>query len=109
MLELAHKWVDEFKKNGKNVTLISMHTIKPFDTEAVLNIINKNIPIVTLEEHNIIGGLGSAAAEVIAESSNTVPFKRIAIQDQYYHLVGNQEFLRDKFDFNICRLENIFN
>lgn len=97
MLEQGKRWVDEWTREGKRVTLLSMHTIKPFDVEAIQRLIEKGIPITTLEEHNIIGGLGSAVAEVIAESGKAVKFRRIAIPDMYSHYVGSQSFLREKF------------
>jgi len=97
MLEQGKRWVDEWAREGTCVTLLSMPTIKPFDVEAIQRLIEKRIPISTLEEHNIIGGLGSAVAEVIAESGKAVKFKRIAIPDVYSHYVGSQSFLREKF------------
>jgi transketolase len=96
MLEEGKQIVNSLKGKGKSATLVSMHTIKPFDTVAVLGLINKRIPMVTLEEHNIIGGLGSAVAEVIAESGQAVRFKRIGIKDIFCHEVGSQQYLRDK-------------
>lgn len=96
-LERARKWVDEWKKEGVRVNLISMHTIKPFDAKTIQDVINRNIPIITFEEHNIIGGLGSAVAEVIAESGKPVNFKRIGINDTFSHYVGGHEFQRKKF------------
>jgi transketolase len=96
MLEMGKKWIDEWAVEGKTVALISMHTMKPFDSEAILKLIQQKIPIITLEEHNIIGGLGSAVAEVIADSDVTIPLKRIAVPDVYTHVVGGQDFLRDK-------------
>jgi transketolase len=97
MLEQGKKWVDEWAKEGRSATLLSMPTIKPFDEQAVRGIIERGMPIITLEEHNIHGGLGSAVAEVIAESGKGVRFKRIAIPDVYSHYVGSQKFLREKF------------
>lgn len=97
MLEEGKQIVDMLRGKGKSVGLVSMHTIKPFDIEKVLNLIHQGIPMVTLEEHNIIGGLGSAVAEVIAESGQAVRFKRIGIKDIFCHEVGSQQYLRDKF------------
>jgi len=99
-LELGKKWVDEWSEQGKSVGLISMPTIKPVDTIFLLQLIATGIPIMTLEEHNIIGGLGSAVAEVIAESGKSVSFRRIGIPDAYSHYVGSQQFLREQF---ICK------
>jgi len=108
MLEQGKNWVEEWARQGKHATLISMHTIKPFDRETVLRLIEKKLPIVTLEEHNIIGGLGSAVAEVIAESGKAVKFKRIAIPDAYAHDVGSQKFLRETFGINEFSLSGLF-
>lgn len=96
MLEEGKQIVNMLRGKGKSVALVSMHTIKPFDIETVLNLIHQGIPMVTLEEHNIIGGLGSAVAEVIAESGQAVRFKRIGIKDIFCHEVGSQQYLRDK-------------
>ena len=98
MLQIGKQWIDEWKEEGFDVSLISMHTIKPLDKGIIEKLITEEIPIITLEEHNIIGGLGSAVAEVIADRGKAVKFKRIAIPDKYSHYVGNQEFQRQKFD-----------
>ena len=97
-LEIGKKWVDEWKKEGIDVNLVSMPTMKPFDVATTHELIDRAIPIITFEEHNIIGGLGSAVAEVIAESGKAVNFKRIGINDRYSHYVGSHEFQRQKFD-----------
>lgn len=95
-LELANRWVDEWQLEGKNVMLISMPTVKPLDVQRVIELIDMQIPIITLEEHTIIGGLGTAVAEVIAESGKAVSFKRIGISDEFTHFVGDQYYLREK-------------
>lgn len=104
MLEQAKRWVDTWAEEGKRVELVSMPTIKPFDVAAVTSLIERGMSIITLEEHNVIGGLGSAVAEVIAESSRGVRFKRIAIPDEYSHYVGGQEFLREKYGMHVTEL-----
>ncbi len=96
MLEQGTKWVKEWKKEGISVHHISMPSIKPLDISTINDLIEKNIPILTLEEHNIIGGLGTAVAEVIAESGKAVKFKRIGIKDQFSHYVGSHNFQREK-------------
>jgi len=108
-LGLAKQWVDEWRKQGKYITLVSVHTIKPLDEEFIREMITEKRPIITIEEHNIIGGLGSAIAEVIAESGIAISFKRIGIKDMYCHYVGSQNFLRDKlgiFSLNIPPMED---
>jgi len=100
MLAQGREWIEQWTEEGVAASLISMHTIKPFDVEAVKDIISKGIPVITLEEHNIIGGLGSAVAEIIAESGTGIRFKRIALPDTYSHCVGSQTYLRDKFNIS---------
>lgn len=98
MLAQAKDWTYQLEEKGKSVTLVSFPTIKPLDKDYIVKLISRKIPIITLEEHNIIGGLGTAIAEVIADYGQQVYFKRIAIPDQYSHYVGNQSYLREKFN-----------
>ena len=67
---------------GLSVKIIDMHTIKPLDEEAVKAAAATGA-VVTAEEHSIIGGLGSAVAEVLAESACGVPFERVGIKDRF--------------------------
>lgn len=97
MLDVGYKVAQDFRREGVKCSLISFHTLKPFDHLKVAELIDSEIPIITLEEHNIIGGLGSIVAEQIAESGRGVKFKRIAIPDQYSHFVGSQTYIREKF------------
>jgi len=60
--------------------VINIHTIKPFDRDIILKAIEETGKIITIEDHNIIGGLGSAVAEVIAESGKGVSFKRMGLE-----------------------------
>ncbi|MBY9077514.1 transketolase family protein [Paenibacillus sp. CGMCC 1.18879] len=100
MLEQGYNWTNELTNYGVEASLISFHTIKPFDKEMVLNIINEGVPILTLEEHNIIGGLATSVSEVIAESGKGVKFKKIGVPDMYSHIVGDHEFIRNKLILN---------
>ena len=97
MLETGKKWVEEWKQDGVNVSLISMPSLKPFDSSTVKNLIDKEIPIITLEEHSVIGGLGSIISQVIATTGKPVKFQQIGINDKFSHVVGGHEFQRKKF------------
>ena len=59
----------------------------------IINIIKQQYGFCTLEEHNIIGGLGSAVAEVLAENACAVPFKRLGVPDVFTYEVGSQAHL----------------
>lgn len=86
--------VRALKGNGISAGLISMHTLKPFDESLVRRCARETKAIFTLEEHSIIGGLGSAVAEVIAEYGQPVVFKRIGVPDRFTKVIGRQEFMR---------------
>lgn len=76
VLEVAER----FWMKGISIRVINMHTIKPIDKEVIAEAINDTGKIVTVEDHNIIGGLGSAVAEVIAEYGMAVKFERIGLK-----------------------------
>lgn len=84
--------------NKKTATVISMHTIKPIDKKLILTLTKKFPLIVTVEEHNIIGGLGSAVSEIIAEEKTTTTLLRIGIPDTFVTVIGSQEYLRKKMN-----------
>jgi transketolase len=96
LLATALEVARSIASRGFQARVLSMHTLKPLDVEAVLAAARETRAIVTLEEHSLIGGLGSAVAEVLAESSDVrVAFKRIGAPSALARLVGGQEFLRD--------------
>lgn len=69
------------QKDGIRARVINIHTIKPFDRKIVLQAVEETGKIVTVEDHNVIGGLGSAVAEVVAESGQSVKFRRLGLHD----------------------------
>lgn len=76
VLDIAEK----LKKDGIHARVINVHTIKPIDKETIIKAAEENGKIVTIEDHNLNGGLGSAVAEVIVESGLGVKFKRYGLQ-----------------------------
>jgi transketolase len=91
----ALKAADELQKQGVSVRLISMPFVKPIDREAILSAASETRALFTIEEHSLIGGLGSAVAEVLAESDKPVQFRRLAIPDRFFREIGSQEYLRE--------------
>ena len=71
------------EKEGLSVAVIDMHTIKPIDKEVIKKACDETKLIVTIEEHNIIGGLGSAVSEYKSTLSNAPPQLFIGIPDKY--------------------------
>jgi transketolase len=82
IMSFALAAVDKLKSQGIEVRLIDMHTVKPLDKDAVISAIQDCGNIVTVEDHNIINGLGSAVSEVIAEYGKG-KLKRMGVQDRF--------------------------
>jgi len=69
--------------NGVSVRVLDMHTIKPLDEAAVLKALADTRRIITAEDHTVLGGLGSAVADVIARSGKGCAFRKLGYQDEY--------------------------
>lgn len=93
VLSMAIEAADILRGRGINVRLIDMHTIKPLDVEAVRDAIDKCGGIVTVEDHSVINGLGSAVAEVIAEYGKG-KLKRLGMQDCFGESAPYAEILK---------------
>ena len=85
------------EQEGVSCRVVDMHTIKPLDTEAVIKAARETKGIVTLEEHNVKGGLGSAVSEVVAElKGEKAPVKILGIPDVFGG-VASAELLWDSY------------
>lgn len=82
MVSVALEVVEMLKKEGIDAGVINMATVKPLDTDAVIQAAKASRLIVTAEEHSIIGGLGGAVCEFLSENY-PVPVKRIGIKDTF--------------------------
>ena len=82
MVEAALEAKEELAKEGINARVINIHTIKPIDEELIIKAAKETGVIVTAEEHSIIGGLGSAVAEVVSENC-PVPVLRVGVKDTF--------------------------
>ena len=87
--------------------VINMHTLKPLDKEAVLKAAEETNAVVTVEEHSIIGGLGSAVAEVLAEAGTPVAFKRVGIDDAFSFAVGSQAYHLKKHGISVPNISDL--
>ena len=88
------------KEKGVNPAVYTFPTVKPLDTDVILKIARDFDLIVTVEEQNIVGGFGSAVAEVMAEQYGKARLLRIGIEDMYSTLVGDQKYLRHQFQID---------
>jgi len=102
MLATAMEVANALMVRGLEARVLSMHTLKPLDTEAIMAARRETRAVVTLEEHSVIGGLGSAVAEVLSESGDRgIPFKRLGIGTSFTTEIGSQEFLREKHGLSV--------
>ena len=88
----------DLSKENIDVAIWGCHSIKPFDEESLLELAREYSLIITLEEHNIIGGLGSLVAETIMDGGATsVSLVRLGLKDTYSSVVGDQKYLREYY------------
>ena len=105
------------REQGVNPTLYTFPTVKPIDMNTIVECAGKYNLIVTVEEHNIVGGFGSAVSEVLAELEGVRgKLLKIGLNDTYSSIVGSQKYLRDAYGMsarkivdlckkNLCRKE----
>ncbi len=94
MLERTIKAADELNAKGIKTGIIHCPTVKPLDEKTILHYLNQSKAAITIEEHSLIGGLGSSVAELIAEKlSKKIFFKRIALPDVFPEKYGSQNSL----------------
>ena len=93
-------------EHGIEVRIISMHTIQPFDTDAVIRAAQETGAVVTLEEHTIRGGLGGAVAETLVDAGVAPKrFLRIALEAGFSSIVGSQRYLRNQYKMDATSIE----
>lgn len=92
----ALKAAEDLSKDGIQARVIDMASIKPIDEHLIIESAQKTGAIITVENHSIIGGLGSAVAETLMEAGIGLPFTRVGIQDQFCE-GGTTAYLMNKF------------
>jgi transketolase len=98
ILQEALSAANELSKLDVDLRVLGVHTLKPLDEQQIIMAAKETKGIITIEEHNIIGGLASAVAETCIDN-NLCPsiFKKIGLDDKYSSIVGSQNFLRQKY------------
>ena len=95
---------DSLKKKGIDLRVVNMHTIKPIDKEEILKAMKETGGIITAEDHNVIGALGSAVAEVIAENGGVKHFKRLGIPDEF-SIIGARKDILAHYEIDAAGIE----
>jgi transketolase len=96
ILQNTVRAAERLAKKGIETRVLSMHTLKPLDVDAVLAAARETEAIFTIEEHSILGGLGTAVAEVLAETEGIKsPLKRIGVPPAFSPHIGSQEYMQE--------------
>ncbi len=95
----------KLKNEGIHATVISMHTIKPLDTDLLQQVAKKCKAIVTVEEHSVNGGLGEACASFLLQHQYAMPFKIIGIPDEYT-VTGSQQDIFNHYGISEVGIAN---
>ncbi len=91
------------KEKKVQCSIVNMHTIKPIDKEKIKDIAKNNKLIVTVEEHNVIGGLGTSVAEVMSSDRNNCKLVRLGIND-FYSSGGSYEYLKNIYGLSVEKI-----
>ena len=85
------------EEQGVSAEVVSFPCLKPIDSEKLIELSQRFKHIVTVEEHSIVGGFGSAVCEVLAEAGANCHVHRIGMEDVYSSIVGTQDYLRGEY------------
>lgn len=103
MVHRAMKAAEKLRADKIGARVIDMHTLKPLDKDAVVRAAAETRGIITLEEHNVIGGLGTAVAETVAEEGAKVKVRRLGIPDVFGDTAA-AELLWDKYGMSVANI-----
>ena len=103
----ATRVAEALSERGVEARVLSMHTLKPFDADAVLAAARETRAVFSVEEHSVLGGLGSAVAEVLAEAGTGGIFRRIGLQDRFSSEVGTQEYLKARYGLDAAGIQRV--
>lgn len=107
ILAKALQAADELQKDKINVGVVNMHTLKPLDEPFILRAARKTGAIVTIEEHSIIGGLGSAVSQLLMKYNLNIPLKSIALKDEFLTNYGKQTEILDMLGFSVADVKKV--
>jgi transketolase len=105
LLETAVQVAESLRHTGLQTRVLSMHSVKPLDSDAILAAARETGAVFTVEEHSVVGGLGSTVAELLAEASEgSIVFKRFGLPSAFCSVVGTQEYLRAQHGLSVQSL-----
>ena len=95
------------REKNIHARVLNFHSVKPLDTTEILKANAETKGIITIEEHSIVGGLGSAVAEICMDhSSYSTFFHRMGLDDEFSYVVGDQKHLRKVYGMSSDHIVN---
>lgn len=97
-LEIGINVAKKLENEGFSLKVISMHTIKPIDEKSLVKEMQGQKIIFTLEEHSVVGGLGSSVAEILLKNNiQNIAFEKLGVPSDYKNIVGGQSYLKKHY------------
>jgi len=101
MVHRAREVADKLRKHSIDAGIVDVFLLKPMNEEKLLGIVEQYGRVITLEEHSIIGGLGSAVCEILIDRQKAVPVKRIALADTYCEGYGDRQWMHEFYGLDV--------
>jgi transketolase len=101
MVHQALKVVERLSEHSIDAGIIDLYRIKPINKDMLLDLIGDSTPIVTIEEHSIVGGIGSAVSEILMDAGVNVPVKRFAISEISCEGYGDREWMHTCYGLDV--------
>jgi transketolase len=95
VMDLAHTVAKDLEGQGRSVSLVSCHTMKPIDVAGITELLHKHKLVVTVEEHSCVGGLGAQVKQIAWDSRATCNLKTFSLKDEFIHCYGSHNDLRE--------------
>lgn len=104
MVHEAFRLVDKLSNYAIDAGIVDLYRIKPINEKLLFSFINQANRLITLEEHSIVGGIGSAVSEILIDHGKIIPTKRFAIADKNCEKYGDREWMRAYYGLGIDKI-----
>lgn len=101
MVQQAFRVVEELAKHSVDAGIVDIYRLKPINEELLLTFIGQSNRIVTLEEHSLVGGIGSAVSEILVDNGKPLPLKRIALTEKKCVGYGDREWTHSFYGLDV--------
>ena len=101
MVQQTFRVVEELAKHSVDAGIIDIYRLKPINEELLLKLVGKSKRIVTLEEHSLVGGIGSAVSEILVDNRKAIPVKRIALSEKNCLGYGDREWMHSFYGLDV--------